>query len=200
LSQFSALLETRSLHFTRADLLPDHFVDHINDATLKATPGMTANSARGAVGLMRIARQAVFVNCWYASRFDAPEIWEKYGGVNNSVAIKSSIASLRRTLEPASQKVYLSNVSYIDYGSEPLPLGNAFLSALHKEKQFQSEREVRALFLEARREEETFIPGPEGGIDVQIEVGSLIEDVEVAPGSNVEFRTRVENMRERRGG
>lgn len=181
------------------DLLPDPFVDRINEATLKATPGMTAKSARGALELMRMARQAVFVNCWYAGRFDSPQIWEKYGGVNNSVAIQSSICALRRALEPASQKVYLSNVSYIDYDSEPLPLGNAFLSALHKEKQFQSEREVRALLLEARREQGNFMPGPEGGIDVQIDVASLIEDVQVAPGSDEWFHSWVQSVRERRG-
>jgi hypothetical protein len=181
-------------------LLPDPFVDRINEATLKATPGMTANSARGALELMRIARQAVFVNCWYGGKLDSPEIWKKYGGINNGVAIQSSIGALRRALEPANQKVYLSNVSYIDYQNEPIPLGNAFLSALHKEKQFQSEREVRALLLEARREEGNFMPGPENGIDVQIDVASLIEDVQVAPGSDEWFHRKVQTVRQRQVG
>lgn len=128
--EFLALLEFRSLHFTRADLLPDSFVDHINQATLKATAGMTAASARGSIELTRVARQAVFVNCWYADEDNTPQVWSKYGGKNNAIAIKSSIGALRRALEPASQKIF-SNVTYLDHDAEPLPLGNAFLSALH---------------------------------------------------------------------
>lgn len=117
----------------------------ISQPSLRALPGMTADAIRRSLELMRISRQAIFVNCWYANRHESPDVGERCGGKNNGIAVRSSIDALRSALQRSSQKVHISNVSYIDYNRDPIPLGNAFLSALHKNERFQLEREVRAL-------------------------------------------------------
>jgi hypothetical protein len=193
------LLEFKTLHFTRVDLLPDPFVDRISEPTLNAVPGTTANAMRRALDMMRISRQAIFVNCWYANRAELPHVWEECGGINCGVAIRSSIGALRAALQRSSQKVHISSVSYLNYDTEPIPLGNAFLSALHKDKRHKDEREVRALFLQTGSDPGTFSPGPEEGIEVQIETATLIEEVLPAPQSDPWFCSLVNAVCRRAG-
>lgn len=194
-AQFLALLEFRALHFTRVDLLPDPFVDSVGQPSLGALPGMTADAIQRSLELMRISRQAVFVNCWYANRHDLPDVWTRCGGKNNGIAVRSSIGALRSALQRSSQKVHISNVSYIDYNRDPIPLGNAFLSALHKDEKFQHEREVRALLLQTGGHDSTiFSPGPEHGVDVEIDTSALIEDVRAAPQSDPWFDSLIASV------
>jgi hypothetical protein len=148
--------------------------------------------------MMRISRQAIFVNCWYASRPDLLDVWPRYGGrdrdkegKDSAVAVRSSIGALKAALQTSSRKVHISNVSYINYVTEPIPLGNAFLSALHKDASLQPEQEVRALFLQAGLDSTAFSPGPEQGVDVEIDPGALIEEVLLAPHSGEWFHTLV---------
>jgi len=94
---------------------------------------------------------------------------------------------MKAALQRSSQNVHISRVLYLDYDSDPIPLGNAYLSALHKEKKLQVEQEVRALFLQAGRDSSTFSPGPREGVDVEIDAATLIEDVLPAPQSEPWF-------------
>jgi len=137
--------------------------------------------------MMRIARQAVFVNSWYADRSEVPDVWERCGGKNNGIAVRSSIGAMRTSLRRSSQNVHISRVLYLDYETDPIPLGNAYLSALHKDKKFQPEQEVRALFLQIGHNSTTFSPGPQQGVDVEIDVSILIEGVLPAPQSEPWF-------------
>jgi hypothetical protein len=186
-AQFLALLEFQALHFTRVDLLPDPFVDSESHPNLTALPPMSAAGIRRALDMMRISRQAIFVNSWYASGSELPGVWEKCGGKNSGIAVRSSIGGMKAALQRSSQNVHISRVLYLDYDSDPIPLGNAYLSALHKEKKLQVEQEVRALFLQAGRDSSTFSPGPREGVDVEIDAATLIEDVLPAPQSDPWF-------------
>jgi hypothetical protein len=198
-AQFLALLEFQALHFTRVDLLPDPFLDLVTQPTLSAFPGMTANGVRRALEMMRISRQAIFVNCWYASPSELPDVWTRCGGRNSGIAIRSSVGKLKAALERASQKVHLSNVAYINYDIDPIPLGNAFLAALHKNKSFQPELEVRALLLQTGGDSTTFCPGPEQGVEVEVDTLSLIEGVRIAPLSDPWFHKLVAAVSQRCG-
>jgi hypothetical protein len=198
-AQFLALLEFQALHFTRVDLLPDPFCDLVSQPTLSAFPGMTANGMRRALDMMRISRQAIFVNCWYASPAEPPDAWTRCGGKNSGIAIRSSVGKLKAALQRASQKVHISNVAYINYDIDPIPLGNAFLSALHKNKSFELELEVRALLLQTGGDPTTFCPGPEQGVKVEVDTLSLIEEVRIAPLSDPWFHQLVDAVCKRCG-
>jgi hypothetical protein len=198
-AKFLALLEFQALHFTRVDLLPDPFVDVISEPALRALPGMTAIAVRRSLDMMRISRQAIFVNCWYASRCELSDTWEKCGGKNSGIAVRTRIDTLKSALQRSSQKIHISNVSYLDYDAAPVPLGNAFLSALHKDKRSEQEREVRALFLQTGGDSAVFVPGPGQGIDVEIDTRILIEEVLLAPDSDRWFHDLVAAVCRRHG-
>ncbi len=149
---------------------------------------------RRVLEMMRISRQAIFVNCWYASQSELPDAWAGCGGKNSGIAIRSSVGKLKAALQRSSQKVHISNVTYINYDTDPIPLGNAFLSALHKDKKFQPEREVRALFLQTGGDPTTFCPGPEQGVEVEVDMPCLIEEVRVAPLSDPGFHKLVASV------
>lgn len=160
---------------------------------------MTANGMRRALEMMRISRQAIFVNCWYASSPELPEVWTRCGGKNSAIAIRSSIGKLKAALQRASQRVHISNVAYIDYDIDPIPLGNAFLSALHKNKSLEPEGEVRALLLQTGGDPTTFCPGPEQGVEVEVDTLGLIEEVRIAPLSDPWFEKLVAAVAKRCG-
>ena len=186
-AKFLALLEFQALHFTRVDLLPDPFVDSESHPNLTALPPMSATGVRRALDMMRISRQAIFVNSWYAGGSELPGVWESCGGKNSGIAVRSSVGGLKTALQRSSQNVHISRVLYLDYDIDPIPLGNAYLSALHKDKKLQAEQEVRALFLQAGRDSTTFSAGPREGVDVEIDAATLIEEVLPAPESEPWF-------------
>jgi hypothetical protein len=186
-AQFLALLEFQALHFTRVDLLPDPFVDIESHPNLTALPPMSAAGVRRALDMMRISRQAIFVNSWYGCGSELPGVWESCGGKNCGIAVRSSIGGMKTALKRSTQNVHISRVLYLDYDIDPIPLGNAYLSALHKEKKLQAEQEVRALFLQVGRDSTTFSPGPREGVDVGIDAATLIEGVLAAPESDAWF-------------
>lgn len=167
------LLQTRSLHFARADTLGDRFEgsltklnvaareQQIRDALAKADPSM--GTPEELVSMTRdVTRSAVrcaYVNCWHASEAESQAMWKLYGTATGSVAIQSTYGKLRDVLperlclregsEPDDawvSDVYLGMVRYRDYGSvvDYVPAGNLMSPFMSKRKELQHERELRA--------------------------------------------------------
>jgi hypothetical protein len=126
-------------------------------------------------------------------------MWESCGGKNNGVGVKSNVGALKAALRRSTQKVHISNVLYIDYDTAPIPLGNAFFSALHKDESFRQEREVRALLLHVGRKAEVFSLGPERGVDVNIDTADLIKELHISPQSDPCFHNLVADVSKRYG-
>ncbi|MGC1781641.1 MAG: hypothetical protein WA708_03890 [Acidobacteriaceae bacterium] len=205
-AKFVALLEHQALHFTRVDRLPDSSIGITNRSGLNDAPGAATTDTirlspevRRALGLMRISSHAVFASCWYAGCSELSAPWERYGGRNSGVAVRSSIGALKAALNRSTQRIHIANVLYFDYETTAIPLGNAYLSALHKHASFMQEREVRALLLQVGDKSKVFSPGPEQGIDVDVDIGKLIEEVRMAPKSDPWFYSLVAAVSQRYG-
>ena len=192
LAQFLNILKNQTLHFTRIDRHPDSLLDIETQVALNAFAGISAESTRRAFNLMKSAQSAVFTNSWYENNFDAHLCWEIHGG-NYEVAIRTTVNTLKKTLSPASQKIYMSSVQYIDFASVPMPTGNVFLPALHKPHELRNEKEVRLVLLQTGGQS-VFSPGPEQGVDVSIEAASMIKGVRVTPRSASRLRGLVRSI------
>lgn len=195
LAQFLNILNNQTLHFTRIDRNSDSLLDIENQVALNAFAGIPAESTRRAFNLMKSTQSAVFTNSWYENDSQAHLRWEMPGG-NYEVAIRTNVDTLKNILSPASQKIYMSSVQYIDFASVPMPTGNVFLPALHKPRELSEEKEVRLLLLQTGGQS-VFSPGPEQGIDVSIEAASMIKGVRVAPRSASRLRGLMRSIADR---
>ena len=154
---------------------------------------------RKALELMQISSQAVFANCWYSGVPESPAPWERYGGRNSAVAVRSSIGALKAALKRSTKKVHIASVSYFDYETDTVATGNAYLSALHKHAIFKQEREVRALSLQVGDKSNVFSPGPEQGIDIDVDPAILVEEVRIPPESDPWFHGLLATLAHRYG-
>jgi hypothetical protein len=195
LAEFLDLLNEQTLHFSRADRLSDSFLDIENQVALSALAGIPAESTRRAFDLMKSVQGAVFANSWYESNSHAHLRWEIRGG-NYEVAIRSTVNTLKAALSVSSQKICMSRMQYIDFASAPMPTGNVFFPALHKQHKLRDDKEVRLLLLQTGGQA-VFSPGPERGVDVTIAGGSLIKGVRVIPQSANWYRSLVKSVADR---
>ena len=195
LAEFLNLLNEQTLHFTRIDRLSDSFPDVEKQVTLNAFAGISAESTRRSLSLMKNVQSAVFTNSWYENDSDAHRCWEIHGD-NREVAIRTTVGTLKKSLFSSSPKIYLSSVQYIDFASVPMPTGNLFLSALYKPHELWEQKEIRMLLLQTGGDA-AFSPGPEQGVDVNIVAGSLIQGIRVTPQSDHWFRSLVNSVADR---
>ena len=166
-------LQTRTLHFARADTLDDRFEgtwtlrneearEHQIQEILKESEKIpNRKKAYSTAELRRMFqdsthrdRQCVYVNCWHGGETENAAMWKLYGSTTGSVAIQSTYKKLASALPeqiymddvPAGE-VYLGAVQYKDYDNRTdwILGGNVMYPFMHKRKEFQHEVEVRAL-------------------------------------------------------
>ena len=173
LSGLLALLQTRSLHFARADMFDDGFEGSLTKLNVAAREKQFRDALSNVDSSMstpeqlvsmtlEVTRSAVrcaYVNCWHASESESQAMWKLYGTATGSVAIQSTYSKLRDVLPPHLclregsdsdeawlSEVYLGTVQYRDYGNDVdyVPGGNLMHPFLYKRKELQHERELRA--------------------------------------------------------
>lgn len=161
----------------------------------------------------RQPREWTYVNSWHMNERESAAMWKLYARTNEAVAIQSTYARLRACLpsevkvgQPADELpedwtwreslVFLGEVQYIDYASEPIPFGSALYPFVYKRKSFEHEREVRAV-IQAQ--------APKGarnlelGHPVPVTLGNLIDSVYVAPTAPTWFLSVVEAVTRKYG-
>ena len=165
-----AFLQTRTLHFSRADKFDDRFEGSLTSLNVadrkrllqrafKHDRTTTQHITRTWRDITRSAVAYAYVNCWHAGETESQAMWKLYGTSTGSVAIQSTYRKLRDVLpsrlcfdEQGNQNeawrsdVYLGMVQYRDYRSveESVPEGNLMHPFMSKRNELQHEKEVRA--------------------------------------------------------
>lgn len=170
-------------------------------------------------------REWTYVNSWHMNERESAAMWRLYARTNEAVAIQSTYAKLRDCL-PSEVKagkpdmtgipekwvgppntVYLGEVQYIDYATEPMPTGNAFHPFMFKRKSFEHERELRAVIptfpiiedAQGVQRLPNDLTNLEPGKAVQVSLEDLVEGVFVAPSAPNWFREVVEAVTSKYG-
>lgn len=199
-SKFIAMLEDKSLYFTRGDRFQDRF-----EGTL---PNMVHPKARRLLEELReyhgrpfddevfnklnlLDRRTVAINCWHMNEIESDAMWKLYlKAQGEGVAIKSTVGRLKSALGDGGRTVHIGAVEYIDYEKDEFEMLNSFSRFLHKRIGFIHEHELRALiglgmkmqsgdrfdFLNAEAEVEF-------GLKVPVNLRSLIQEIRIAPGA-----------------
>jgi hypothetical protein len=89
-------------------------------------------------------------------------MWSLYARGEEGVAIQSTIGRLLKSFAPAEQRVFVARVRYIDHARDEYSTGNVLSLAIHKNRAFRHEKELRAIVL-------GFPEEPERGVRVAID-------------------------------
>ena len=216
-----ALMQSRSLHFARADTLGDRFEGSLHmlnrianeqmiDKLLEDQENNWSSTVRPTRGqalenlayIFRRVRQWVFISCWHSGQNESLAMWKQYGSSGGSVVIQSTYQKLLDALPShtcvakdeswGSTSIHLGMVQYKNYFSLDEEFAfNSNMLSLYIHK--------RAAF-EYEREVRAFLMSPVGetrsisNVAVNIEFEQLVESIRVRPGTPDWERRTIESL------
>ena len=148
-TKFVSLLDKGALFFARADKLGDPFEGSYSRMNEILRPVIYADRLPEGAELelgqnLKKLRKSMLINCWHESLHESAAMWRLYSREKDGIVIKTSFGSFKKSLT-TSEIINIGRVSYVDYESEFIPESNAFYPYLRKRKNFEHEREVRAI-------------------------------------------------------
>lgn len=152
ISKFLSLLVHRALWFTRldGDDIEDKWEGRYPPRRLReylaTLPEPDRERRRESIlAQNENERKMSVVNCWHCNEYESAAMWGLYGG-DQSVAVTSTIGSLKLALQSSQDRVFIGQVEYRDVEREDIPPDkNVFQTILRKRLSFAHEREVRAI-------------------------------------------------------
>lgn len=220
LTKFLHLLAAGALWFCRSDLLGDSHegaLPRLNAQANAESEAKVVAELRGVLPepvlaglgerptLAEFWRHVCHVSSWHLNTREASWMWKSYVPDGQGVALRSDFAALRSSFGGEPRPVYVGLVGYLDYELEPLPWDNAFVPVLSKRREFEGERELRAIVVDTGPVEETYssvrlrpnLPPvdedgdvirpqpltPPEGVPIAVDLGRMIHEVRVAPGA-----------------
>jgi hypothetical protein len=212
--KFMSILEYQTLYFARADKLGnDLFEGHFPRHRIKGnttTISSFRNPSDGKVNLnisksynqeldehvdreyrnlAQMQAQCLFANCWYRSKHESASLWKTYSQ-KNGIAILSTVGRLKKSFESSENQIYIFEIKYIDYNSEAFPsdaISFSFAPFVHKRKEYESEKELRALIFFPATQENIQRFDNLNGMEVNVNLHTLIEKIYSSPGSDQWF-------------
>ena len=145
--------------------------------------------------------QYIAINCWHMDEYESAAMWSLYLKSDESVALQSTYAKLKKSLID-KETIYLGKVKYIDYEIEYIDPGNLYSPFVHKRKNYADEHEVRAIVakmptgggkLDFTKE------SMEHGLQIKIDIETLIERIFIAPSAPVWFADLVKAVSKKYG-
>ena len=151
-----SLLLRQALFLGRVDLFPDKYEGTHTRPTREALlrqltsprptgtglgPEQARHLAQQMIKAPRLVRKMMYASCWCLLKHESEAMWRLYSGTGEGVALVLPYSRLKESLtDPVA---FVGTMTYIDYGSEFIQLGNMFNYVMHKRREFQHEREVR---------------------------------------------------------
>jgi hypothetical protein len=119
-------------------------------------------------------------------------LWQLYGGVNNSVAVTSTVENIIRTAQNWDRRVLIHRVKYIDHLSIKDFLIDDYPDVLkYKNKAYRYEKELRIV---VPQQGDNWQSNPMGLRLPVSELDSLIRSVVVAPEASKEFFESIKSL------
>ena len=199
LSRFLAMLFSQSLHFARGDQFDDPYEGRLPDEMMVR---IKSNNLQAFEMWRQFGQNSQFenyVNCWYMAKQESAAMWNPGAGRTVDVAVVSTYGALIDSFHQTPEQV---TVGRVEYGTEHLvnqtAMPNGFEFWYSKRKEFESEKEIRAVIWHplggvggvivrkaGRPVEMTWVTlsGHESphGLTVRVDLPSLVQRVVVSP-------------------
>ncbi|MCQ3932509.1 MAG: hypothetical protein DPW16_18825 [Chloroflexi bacterium] len=206
-ARFMSLLDKRALFFVTGNLLRklDPFEGSFSKANLALRPYIYENLPSQTRDFIQESittsfrttlPNMVLINCWHLSDFESAAMWELYSRYSLGIAIQSTFNQLKFSIQDrlGVDKVLVGKVKYIDYTTDWIPENNIFYPYTHKRKNFEHEREIRAITttwagdLEEHASSVKHELDKFGGVYIPVDLEILISKIYVSPTSPLWFR------------
>lgn len=198
--KFRSLIETKSLYFSRADLLGDKFEGSYSEPAIKfrnvmykeATPEFREKGlSKWSLDILK----ASFVSCWHSDTYESEAMWQAYSRFKKHIAIKSTVHKLRNYILDNKTGFLLGFVKYIDYKTDSQNIGNMLSQLFYKRREYRHEQEfriidARLLLLNQFKDDLNKI---KKGIFVPVDSINLIENIIISPYINKSSYQEIEN-------
>lgn len=136
--------------------------------------------------------KGITVNCWHFNQSESEAMWKLYSENGKGIAIKTSIESLKNSIETVEQDllVHIGRVKYLDFYDENITpkdcVADGHLSPLLKRASFSHENEIR-LFTVPEIEYESLREFEPAAKSVKININKLIENIYISPYAGEPF-------------
>jgi hypothetical protein len=187
LAKLITVLEQKALYFPCTLKLPDPFEGLFSLPTASHISALP--NGANIIQSYKHMKRSVFVNSWHLNEHESHTMWNVYARAEAGVAIQSTVSRLISSFpalpDPSADmalipQVFIGAVKYLDYESEAMDWGNLFLSFLLKNKQFEAERELRAVVWRPLLQ---MNDSDCGGFYVEANLETLIESVYISPNA-----------------
>ena len=202
-TKFVSILDRRALFFVRSDKLSVGHEGSYSYCDVKARCDEYKGDAAEAYlkrlpKVARDLREAIFINCWHLSTYESEAMWNLYAKNEESIAIQSTYKKLKECFDSSSETIFIGKVSYIDYDTERMPKGNLLYPFVHKRKNYEHEKELRAVIMKLPSEKGRVISPNQvisgSGLYVNIDIDKLIECVYVSPKASDWFYDLIKSI------
>ncbi len=201
-TRFVSLLDLGALHFARSDLLGDPFEGSrsvINKVVRTTTPygdQLSPDVWRQFDQFTKEFRLSTYINCWHQSQRESAAMWRLYAREHDGVAISTTSADLVASLN-CEDDIYIGAVNYVDYQATFIPENNTLAPYVYKRKEFEHEREVRALSNLIDDNGASDTPGRKiaaNGVYYSVDLHTLVKTIRVAPYADPWFLDLVRSI------
>lgn len=143
--------------------------------------------------------KSLTVNCWHANDVESEAMWKLYSENGNGIAIKTSIASLKSSIESMDQEheVRVGAVKYLDYSDKKLTPSDCIVDGstapLIKRSSFSHENEVRLYIFSKLNNpyDRELNPSPKL---VNVDISQMIEAIYISPYANSLFEASINTL------
>lgn len=191
IKKLKSLLELNSLYFARADLLGDEHEGSYSSPTIKRRETFYEGATdhfiqKGLPEMNKNWRLCTYINCWHVNTDESIAMWKLYSKGTKSLVIKSTISSLKKSIQDSEREFLLKPISYVDYEQDYISEANAFSPFFFKQKAYEHEREFRIITDELDKigQIATGKIQPKKGLFIKIQPNILIDKLIVSPFSN----------------
>ena len=207
LAKYMFLINSKSLFFSRSDLLDDPYegsLAHINTKTQVARYKDTIPqyALEELSSVRKAVRRWTYINCWYMNEHESNAMWMT-ATTKQSIAIQSTYADLHKYLALANLNICLGVVNYVDYKTHFMPENNLLAPFIYKRHEFEYEKEIRAIIKELPTKIDGKIqygmPNDKKGISVSIPLNTLVKTVHIHPKAERWFIELTENVTRKYG-
>lgn len=178
--KFDDLLSTKCLFFSRIDEFDDSF------------EGRSSNELHS---FFETWKERTYANCWNQNDCESNLMWKVYvedffkcPEHSKGIVIQSSFTRLCQCFKNSKIDQYISEVTYDN--SILKPETNTLIPFFRKRKEFENEKEIRAIVQIMDIEENN----PEKSIHVNVNLAELIENIYISPHSSHDFITEVKKV------
>lgn len=163
--------------------------------------------------------KSVFINCWHINEDESMAMWKLYAGIDNGIAIQTTLEKLKKSFHEHIQRVEIRKVQYIDYKKQNISIPWISWRFSKKGKSFSHENELRVIIegIEYRcravvsedgrwlgsdiipQDQQVPIEQNENGIWAKVDLAYFIEKIYVSPLSQDWFLDLVKSITKRYG-